>query len=344
MARVSLKEAYDNKDVVTQIFGLRDEVDKHSEILENLPDPDLTNCVLKTGDQTIAGEKTFTDKIHAEGGLELDTEGGFEVNGTLTVNGDIVQNGEAYETHAEQVFSQNDLIVTRDGAVSALPAGVVSGIQVKKYDGVNDARLAVDNAGVARVGDVGDEQPLMTRAEVADMIGGSFLKWDSQHARAVSGTLDDAPTAGSSNGVKSSGIKNAVDTVQNNVDSVQNDVDILEQTVAGKVSGTGDIGNNTKPVKIVNGVAVPIAKDVITVDGGTFNTNKPLVFICDPYNASIQIRANTTDGQNIQILNVLNSQNVSLVGLYLSYDNTNGVRLNASVRNADGTYRYVPIA
>ena len=344
MTRISLKEAYDNKDVAVQIFSLRDDVDKHSEILENLPDPDLTNCVLKTGAQTIAGEKTFTDKIHAEGGIEVNTAGGFEIDGPLTVNGDIIQNGQAYETHAEQVFSQNDLIVTRDGAVSALPAGVVSGIQIKKYDGVNDARLAVDNAGVARVGDVGDEQPLMTRDEIADMVGGAFLKWDAVHSKAVSGTLDDTPTAGSSNGVKSSGIKNAIDTVQNNVDNAQGDVDALELIVADKVTGTGNIGDDTKPVKIVNGVAVPIAKGVITVDGGTLNTNKPIVFVSDPYNAGIRINANSADGNNVQILNVYNNQGVSLVGLYLSYDSTNGVRLNASVRNANGTYRYVPIA
>lgn len=214
MTRISLKEAYDNKDVAVQIFGLKDDVARIDEVIENLPNPDLTNCVIKDTEQTITGEKTFTKMIHAEGGIEVNTEGGFEINGPLTVNGDIIQNGQAYETHAEQVFSQNDLIVTRDGAVSALPAGVVSGIQIKKYDGVNDARLAVDNAGVARVGDVGDEQPLMTRAEVADMVGGAFLKWDAVHSKAVSGTLDDVPTAGSSNGVKSSGIKNALDGKQ----------------------------------------------------------------------------------------------------------------------------------
>lgn len=249
MTRISLKEAYDNKDVAVQIFNLKDTVEKHSEILENLPDPDLANCVLKTGAQTIAGEKTFTDTIKAEGGIEVNTEGGFEIDGPLTVNGDIIQNGQAYETHAEQVFSQNDLIVTRDGAVSALPAGVVSGIQIKKYDGVNDARLAVDNAGVARVGDVGDEQPLMTRAEVADMVGGAFLKWDAVHSKAVSGTLDDTVTAGSSNGVKSSGIKSAIDGA-----------------VAGKVDGTGNIGSDTKPVKIVNGQAVAVEKDLMVYE------------------------------------------------------------------------------
>lgn len=263
MTRISLKEAYDNKDVAVQIFGLKDDVARIDEVIENLPNPDLTNCVIKDTEQTITGEKTFTKKIHAEGGIKVNTEGGFEVDGPLTVNGDIIQNGQAYETHAEQVFSQNDLIVTRDGAVSALPAGVVSGIQIKKYDGVNDARLAVDNAGVARVGDVGDEQPLMTRAEVADMVGGAFLKWDAVHAKAVSGTLDDSVTAGSSNGVKSSGIKSAIDDAKTAIEGELATVEgNLETAIAGKVSGTGNIGSDTKPVKIVNGQAVAISDNI----------------------------------------------------------------------------------
>ena len=282
MTRVSLKEAYDNKDVAVQIFGLKDDVARIDEVIENLPNPDLTNCVIKDTEQTITGEKTFTKMIHAEGGIEVNTEGGFEIDGPLTVNGDIIQNGQAYETHAEQVFSQNDLIVTRDGAVSALPAGVVSGIQIKKYDGVNDARLAVDNAGVARVGDVGDEQPLMTRAEVADMVGGAFLKWDAVHAKAISGTLDDAPTAGSSNGVKSSGIKSAIDSAKTELSgdidtletTVNGEIDALETTVNGKVTGTGNIGSDTKPIKIVDGVAVPVTENLVenkveTIKSGT---------------------------------------------------------------------------
>ena len=138
MTRISLKEAYDNRDVVAQLVADRQDIDNINEILANLPDPDLTNVVLKTGDQTIDGKKTFNDEttfkdvIHADGGLDLNDMGPLTVNGDLEVNGDIIQNGSAYETHAEQVFSANDYIVTRDGALGSLPAGSYSGIQVKK--------------------------------------------------------------------------------------------------------------------------------------------------------------------------------------------------------------------
>ncbi len=138
------------------------------------------------------------------------------INGDLQVNGDIIQNGSAYETHAEQVYTTKDYIITRDGAISALSAGDYSGFQVKKYDGVNDGRLVIDNAGVARVGDVGDEQPLLTRDESANMGNGALLKWDGTDQRAE--TL------------------------------------------------TGNIGSDTRPIKIVNGVAVAVTNEFLTTN------------------------------------------------------------------------------
>ena len=108
-----------------------------------------------------------------------------EVDGDLTVNGDIIQNGSAYETHAEKVYTKNDLIITRDGAVSGLSTGQYTGIQAKKYDGTNDGQLVFDKDGEARVGDVGDTEPLMTRDELADMTDGSLLKWDGTNKKAV---------------------------------------------------------------------------------------------------------------------------------------------------------------
>ena len=110
------------------------------------------------------------------------------VNGTLEVNGDIIQQGAAYETHAEQVFTTDDYIVMRDGALAGLAPGDYSGFQVKKYDGTNDGRLVIDEDGVARVGDVGDEQPLLTRDEAADLVDGAPLVWDAANLKAISGS------------------------------------------------------------------------------------------------------------------------------------------------------------
>ena len=107
------------------------------------------------------------------------------MNGTLEVDGDIIQNGSAYETHAEQVFSKNDLIVTREDAIGGIAAGQLSGIRVKKYDGVSDLNLGVDAAGIMRVGDLGSEQPLATREEAANMTSGALVKWDGVNNRMI---------------------------------------------------------------------------------------------------------------------------------------------------------------
>ena len=166
MARISLKEAYDNRDVIAWLVKHEDEIDELMNILKDIdPNGDLTNVVTKTGDQTIDGIKTFIGKIVADC--------------------DIIQNGGNYETHAEQVYTTNDYIVMRDGAVSGLGTGQFSGFQVKKYNGSDDGRLVIDNAGVARVGDIGDEQPLSTRDEASNMTSGALVKWDGVNERMI---------------------------------------------------------------------------------------------------------------------------------------------------------------
>lgn len=107
------------------------------------------------------------------------------INGTLTVNGDIVQNGESYETHAEEIYTKNDLIKTRDGAVGGLADSELTGIEAINYDGTNNGRLAFNNKGVARVGDSGDEQAIMTRDEEENLGNGQALVWDAANLKAV---------------------------------------------------------------------------------------------------------------------------------------------------------------
>ena len=169
--RISLVEAYNNRDVIAQLVRLRDNVDELMNILKDIdPNGDLTNVVTKTGDQTIDGVKTFIGQIVADC--------------------DIIQNGAAYETHAEQVFSVNDYIVTRDGQITGLSAGDLSGFHVKKYNGVDDSRLGVDNTGTMRVGDVGQEQPLATRDEAADMVSGAYVRWDGVNQKLIAPDVD----------------------------------------------------------------------------------------------------------------------------------------------------------
>lgn len=106
-----------------------------------------------------------------------------DVNGTLSIQGDIIQNGQQYETHAEQLFTANDYIFLRDGAVTGLPQGQYSGLEIIKYNGATNVRLVVDNTGTARIGDTDDEQPLATREE--SPINGGFARWDATTNRFV---------------------------------------------------------------------------------------------------------------------------------------------------------------
>ena len=118
-------------------------------------------------------------------GLQSPLTDDLEVHADVIVDGDIIQRGSSYKTHAQHVFSTDDYIVMRDGALVGLAQGDYSGFLVKKYDGVNDGRLVIDRDGVARVGDVGDEQPLLTRDEASVMSNGHLLMWDGANDKAV---------------------------------------------------------------------------------------------------------------------------------------------------------------
>lgn len=161
------------------------------------------------------------------------------INGTLQVNGDIIQQGAAYETHAEKVYTTNDYIYMRDGAIAGLGAGDFSGFQVKLYDGVNDGRLVIDNSGTARVGDVGDEQPLLTRDESADLTDGDSLVWDATGFKAITQTIPSA-------------IANALGGKQNNI-SITNDT-LPEVTIPQ--GGSANIGT----INITSGKYLIVAR------------------------------------------------------------------------------------
>ena len=106
------------------------------------------------------------------------------INGTLTINGNIVQNGDSYETHAEQVYTKNDTIILREGAVGGLGLNQYAGFEAEKYDGENTGVLGFGADGVARVGDKGNEQPLLTRQESEELNNGDVMVWNSETNRA----------------------------------------------------------------------------------------------------------------------------------------------------------------
>jgi len=147
----------------------------------------VTNDLLDVSSaQNITGVKTFKANVNIG---EVGNAKNVTMVGDLTITGNITQNGSSYETHAEQVFTTDDYITMRDGATGGLATGDYSGFKIKKYDGTNDGALVVDNSGTARVGDVGDEQPLLTRDEEADMTNGALLRWNGTDHKAETNTV-----------------------------------------------------------------------------------------------------------------------------------------------------------
>ena len=91
--------------------------------------------------------------------------------GVIHIDGDIIQNGTTYTTNVEEVLTANALIITRDGATAAIEAGDISGLRVKKYDGVSDLIFGTDADGYFKVGEEGSLQILSTREDAPVLNG-----------------------------------------------------------------------------------------------------------------------------------------------------------------------------
>ena len=150
-----------------------------------------------TNEIIISGIAVYYDNL--DGNLVIDNDAmtidladDISIAGDMIIAGDLTVNGTYYTVHAEHVYTEDDYIIMRNGAVTGLGSGQYSGFQVTKYDGTNDGRLVIDNSGTARVGDVGDEQPLLTRDESADLTDGDSLIWDAANSKAVTAAIPSA--------------------------------------------------------------------------------------------------------------------------------------------------------
>ena len=117
-----------------------------------LGDTTVTGDITQTGDAGITGDVTITGAVDVTGDTDID--GDVTITGDLDITGDIVQRGSAYETHAEKVYTKDDVINLRDGAVAALGNDEYAGLIAKHYDADgNDGALVFNKNGEARVGD-----------------------------------------------------------------------------------------------------------------------------------------------------------------------------------------------
>ena len=117
-----------------------------------LGDTTVTGDITQTGDAGITGDVTIIGAVDVTGDTDID--GDVTITGDLDITGDIVQRGSAYETHAEKVYTKDDVINLRDGAVAALGNDEYAGLIAKHYDADgNDGALVFNKNGEARVGD-----------------------------------------------------------------------------------------------------------------------------------------------------------------------------------------------
>ena len=220
-----------------------------------------------------------------------------KVTDDVVIPGDLPVNGTYYTVHAEHVYTEDDYIITRDGAVTGLGTGDYSGFEVTKYDGTNNGRLVIDNAGTARVGDVGDEQPLLTREEAANLNDGALLKWDAANSKAVD---------------------------------------------------EGTIGTDTKPIKIINGVATAITNDLVSTTGNqtivgikTFNNSGNSYFNVQSNNINVYQRPNDYFFSGIQFTDV---NGIAYMQLRATYDAQGSRRFEINIRDISGNDHWTVLA
>ena len=237
----------------------------------NTDDLNVTNDATVGGDLTVTTDAQIGNDLNVDGDTTLDDT---TVDGTLQVNGDIIQNGSAYETHAEKVYTKDDLIITRDGAVSALSQGDFTGIQATKYDGTNDGQLVFDRNGEARVGDVGDTEPLLTRDELANMTDARPLVWDGTNSKAVTGTSGQADALNS--GITASDVtqigtnETAIGDLDDLTTTVKTDLVSAINEVSASI-GTPDVSNVTGVLAIAHGGTGASSKSAAQVNMGHYS-------------------------------------------------------------------------
>ena len=122
--------------------------------------------------------------VKADG--DITSTGNLSVSGNAEIGGDLNVTGTITTVHSEEITTEENTIELRHDAQVGLIGNETSGIIINNYDGNNnDAGILLDNSGTLRIGDIGDTEPVATRAESADLVDDNLLMWDSTGNRLV---------------------------------------------------------------------------------------------------------------------------------------------------------------
>ena len=228
-------------DTITNTHNLTTDID-HDTILNN---HNLTTDIDHNTITNYESDEHFT-QTEITTLYQPDGTNGFvytDNSGTLHIDGNITQSGATYETHAEQIYTTKDFIITRDGAVAGLSAGEISGMQVLKYDGTNDLIFGTDNTGFFKVGETGSLQTLATRED--NPTDGHFMFYDATTFQLKGKALTKSDITDFSDGdyevplTFSTGLSRTTNTI------TTNDGEINHNSLQNTHNLTTDINHNT---------------------------------------------------------------------------------------------------
>lgn len=224
---------------------------------------------IKTTKLTVNGDATVTGKTVSQGNLEV--EGDASIGGNLTVSGKVIS------VDTETITTEENSIELRHDASIGLIPGDISGVIINNYDGNgSDAQIALDNTGTLRIGDIGDTEPVATRAESTDLTNDNLLKWDADGNRLVDSgkSLDD--------------IADDIEAAKNSISEINGWSEYLERiNPASAPTNITQIATQIQNYMTTLDYDCIVFKALMTVAqcstylGLTFNDPKILVYTCD---------------------------------------------------------------
>lgn len=243
------------------------------KVLPTVSDPVYSSSITHVG-KIVEGEWD-AGQVKADG--DITSTGNLSIAGNAEIGGDLNVAGTITTVHSEEITTEENTIELRHDAQVGLIGNETSGIVINNYDGNNnDAGILLDGSGTLRIGDIGDTEPVATRAESADLTDGNLLKWDADGNRLVDSgkSLDD--------------IADDIEAAKNSISEINGWSEYLERVnPASAPTNITQIATQVQNYMTTLDYDCVVFKALMTVAqcstylGLTFNDPKMLIYTCD---------------------------------------------------------------
>lgn len=252
-----------------------------------------TNCL--KGDLVCAKTCITTPKAEATCIITCGVcnNGNSNINGDVNIGGDLYVTGTAHYTHSEEVITESENIILRDGATTPVASGHYSGFVVTNYDGNgNDLEVGADSAGTLKIGTcAANMEAVATRDDSDNMEDSYATKWCASCKKIVTSGIacthdlyvnGDACATGSvtANAFCGSLVGNA-DTATN---ATCFDGHTYADACTNILSGNAACASKLSTAHCINGTAFDGTCDITTTKWGT--TRNVQISDCDGTNIS----------------------------------------------------------